>query len=402
MTDSVEWQHVTGMWKITDYDSREDPDALPEQKTLKGRCVFRARFDATDQAEAILVPDAAGSYLLSVREMVFPIVHGRLIDREARDGVMLPAVAGGVPIVWTAIPELQEDPGTGITGAPVPANSITFAPAAPDGGGNRSVNLADVVDSSIVFPPMVESRVAQLVVEATAARDGAAAFVTHLEDVVGPQIGDLMQQATAARDEAQQFAQQTEAMIPQATGSVFGKVKLAGDLGGTAAAPLVPALASKADLVGGKIPQAQLPAIAMVDFLGNVNSQAAMLALNGQRGDWCNRTDLGTEWQLIAEPSTSLSSWAQKIYPASPVSSVHGRTGAVTTSSADITDASAVGRTVLKAADAAAVRTAIGAGTSSLALGTTSTTALAGDRAPQLVASLPGSPIIGVLYCIPG
>ncbi|MBM4509605.1 hypothetical protein GS421_11025 [Rhodococcus hoagii] len=53
------------MWKITDYDSREDPDALPEQKTLKGRCVFQAKFDASDQAEAILVPDAAGSYLLS-------------------------------------------------------------------------------------------------------------------------------------------------------------------------------------------------------------------------------------------------------------------------------------------------------------------------------------------------
>ncbi|MBM4480321.1 hypothetical protein GS444_10700, partial [Rhodococcus hoagii] len=106
-------------------------------------------------------------------------------------------------------------------------------------------------------------------------------------------------------------------MIPPATATVFGKVKLAGDLAGTASAPTVPALTQKADLVGGKIPQAQLPAIAMVDFLGNVNSQPAMLALNGQRGDWCNRTDLGTEWQLIAEPSTSLASWAQKIYPAS-------------------------------------------------------------------------------------
>ncbi|MCU7530692.1 hypothetical protein, partial [Prescottella equi] len=337
-----------------------------------------------------------------VREMVFPIVHGRLIDREARDGVMLPAVAGGVPIVWTAIPELQEDPGTGITGAPVPANSITFSPAAPDGSGNRSVNLADVVDSSIVFPPMVESRVAQLVVEATTARDDVASYVDFINNVISPQIGGYQQAAEQAAIDAAASAQQSADMIPPATNTVFGKIKLAGDLAGTASAPTVPALAQKADLVGGKIPQAQLPAIAMVDFLGNVNSQSAMLALNGQRGDWCNRTDLGTEWQLIAEPSTSLSSWAQKIYPASPVSSVAGRTGAVTISSTDVTDATAVGRNVMKAVDAAAARSAIGAGTSNLTLGTTSTTALAGDRAPQLVSSLPGSPIVGVLYCIPG
>ena len=48
----------------------------------------------------------------------------------------------------------------------------------------------------------------------------------------------------------------------------------------------------------------------------------------------------------------------------------------------ELTDATAIGKTVVKAADAAAVRTAIGAGTSSLALGTTSGTAKAGDYQP--------------------
>jgi hypothetical protein len=51
-----------------------------------------------------------------------------------------------------------------------------------------------------------------------------------------------------------------------------------------------------------------------------------------------------------------------------------------------ITDSSSVGRSVLTAADAAAARTAIGAGTSSLALGTTNTTAKAGDYAPNAAA----------------
>lgn len=71
---------------------------------------------------------------------------------------------------------------------------------------------------------------------------------------------------------------------------------------------------------------------------------------------------------------------------------------------ADISDATTVGRNVIKAADAAAARTAIGAGTgngtSNLAIGATSTTAMRGDGI-QSVASLPGSPVAGILYCIP-
>lgn len=46
---------------------------------------------------------------------------------------------------------------------------------------------------------------------------------------------------------------------------------------------------------------------------------------------------------------------------------------------AQISDATATGRAVLTAADPAAARAAIGAGTSSLALGTTASTALAGS-----------------------
>lgn len=49
---------------------------------------------------------------------------------------------------------------------------------------------------------------------------------------------------------------------------------------------------------------------------------------------------------------------------------------------ASISDATATGRSILTATDATAARTAIGAGTSNLALGTTSTTAKAGDYAP--------------------
>lgn len=57
-----------------------------------------------------------------------------------------------------------------------------------------------------------------------------------------------------------------------------------------------------------------------------------------------------------------------------------GGTGEVT--SADITDATTVGVEVLTATDAAAARSAIGAGTSSLVVGTTAATAKAGNYQP--------------------
>lgn len=62
-----------------------------------------------------------------------------------------------------------------------------------------------------------------------------------------------------------------------------------------------------------------------------------------------------------------------------------GGAGSGFVAASGITDSTAVGRAVVTAADAAAARTAIGAGTSNLAIGTTSTTAKAGNYAPASV-----------------
>lgn len=95
------------------------------------------------------------------------------------------------------------------------------------------------------------------------------------------------------------------------------------------------ALAAKADLVGGKLRTDQVPDIALQQYLGAVASQAAMLALAGQSGDWCSRTDTGTDWRIVGDPTT-LAGWLQTSYPSAPVSSVNGKTGAVTLTPADI------------------------------------------------------------------
>lgn len=120
-------------------------------------------------------------------------------------------------------------------------------------------------------------------------------------------------------------------------------------------------LATKADLdSNGVLVQSQIPAVAIRDFLGAVSTQSAMLALVGQKGDWCTRSDRGSDFQIIGNDPTQLASWRENTYPASPVSSVNGRQGAVTTQAVDITDSTAVGRAVMKAADAGAGRLALG------------------------------------------
>lgn len=81
---------------------------------------------------------------------------------------------------------------------------------------------------------------------------------------------------------------------------------------------------------GGKIPAAQIPALALSEFLGTVASEAAMLALVGQRGDWCIRTDLVPDSVFILETDdpTQAANWTNVTGPG--VVSVDGNTGAIT------------------------------------------------------------------------
>lgn len=87
---------------------------------------------------------------------------------------------------------------------------------------------------------------------------------------------------------------------------------------------------------GGKLTAAQVPDIALVQFLGTVANQTAMLALTGQIGDWCIRSDTSTVFILNGNSPSVLGNWTQMVYPAAPVASVAGKTGAVTLVKADV------------------------------------------------------------------
>ncbi|WP_374248064.1 hypothetical protein [Thermomonas sp.] len=200
--------------------------------------------------------------------------------------------------------------------------------------------------------------------------------------------------AQAASDPAGTAAAAMAALGSAAMASTSAFATAAQGAKADAAVPQTAVGTSVASLVGGVVPTSQIPAIAVTEFLGRVASQAAMLALDGQPGDWAIRTDLGTTWFVTAADPTQLSSWTQLEYPTgtAAVASVNGQTGTIVLGPADvgadaagaaaaaqaasapashthtasaISDSTATGRSVLTATDAAAARTAIGAGTSS-------------------------------------
>lgn len=94
-------------------------------------------------------------------------------------------------------------------------------------------------------------------------------------------------------------------------------------------------LVLKADLVGGKIPSAQLPNIALGKAV-TVANEAAMLALTSndvQPGDFAVRSD--GIFFLNAAPPSSIGNWI-RFQVSATVLSVNGQTGAVVLSAADV------------------------------------------------------------------
>lgn len=96
-------------------------------------------------------------------------------------------------------------------------------------------------------------------------------------------------------------------------------------------------LSAKADLVAGKVPTSQIPAVALTEFMGEVGSQGEMLALTAEQGDWCIRTDLGQTFVCTSHGEDVFEiSWTAIVSPPSPITSVNGQTGVVVLGYADV------------------------------------------------------------------
>jgi hypothetical protein len=85
----------------------------------------------------------------------------------------------------------------------------------------------------------------------------------------------------------------------------------------------------------GKIDTSVLPAIAITDTFV-VATQTAMLALTAEVGDIAVRTDLHKSFILKTTGASTLANWQELLTPSDTVSSVAGKTGAVTLTSSDV------------------------------------------------------------------
>lgn len=100
------------------------------------------------------------------------------------------------------------------------------------------------------------------------------------------------------------------------------------------ASAVTTALSNKADLVGGLIPTSQIPAQAITDVFPVAN-QAAMLALNVQRGDVAIRSDTGRTYILSTDSPTTLADW-KEIVAVGVVTSVNGQQGIIILAKGDV------------------------------------------------------------------
>ena len=144
-------------------------------------------------------------------------------------------------------------------------------------------------------------------------------------------------------------AQVAGATIADANANTKGKIQLAGDLAGTAAAPTVPGLALKLDAnqkgvangvaslnAQGIIPSSQLPPVTL-SSTNVVGSDAAMTALSSATvGSIAVRTDVNKNYVLSALPASTLGNWIELLTPAAPVQAVNGYTGSVNITQTDL------------------------------------------------------------------
>ena len=146
----------------------------------------------------------------------------------------------------------------------------------------------------------------------------------------------------------------------------------------------------------GQLPVGQLPALAIKDTF-TVSVKADLVTLNAQRGDMAICTDDGRTYVLAGDNPGTLSDWKELTANAgvAPVTSVAGKTGAVTLARGDIgldnVDNTADLAKPISTATQSALDNKVGSGNSSIT----------GIELYPSAASLPTVGVTGVLYVVP-
>ena len=160
----------------------------------------------------------------------------------------------------------------------------------------------------------------------------------------GDSVSDLTNDANyidAAGAPIQSVNSQTGNVVLGASDVGLGNVDNTSDANKPVSTAQQTVLDAKADLVGGVVPTSQIPSIAITEYLGAVASEVAMLALTGQEGDWCNRTDTSSTFVITGSDPSVIGSWTELSYPVDAVTSVNTQTGTVVLGPSDVGAATA-------------------------------------------------------------
>lgn len=142
--------------------------------------------------------------------------------------------------------------------------------------------------------------------------------------------------------------------------------------------PVASVVSSVASSLGLGIPNG----VALLDGDGDVTDAAGAKVTGGGAADWDSLTGKPAVIGAGADAAaarTAIGAGTSNLAVGTTAGTA--KAGNWSPAAADVSDSTATGRAVLTAADQAAARTAIGAGTSSLAIGTTAGTAAAGNDA---------------------
>ncbi|GAC71048.1 hypothetical protein [Gordonia soli] len=203
---------------------------------------------------------------------------------------------------------------TATTQAGIANTAATAAAGSADDASDSAATAGTSEDNAVTAAADANSA-------ATAAAGSATAASTS--------AGHAQDSADAAAASAQDAADTVASGIPNAGPAQKGGVRLpgavSGELGGTWDHPTVTGWDQKADLVDGRVPSAQLPALATVETFV-VTTTAQRLALNVQRGDVAIQTgnpDRGT-YILQGENPAVATDWARLAFPDGAIRSVNG------------------------------------------------------------------------------
>lgn len=289
-----------------------------------------ATIDLADIADAQVDPDP-DTYILRTEKGTANGVAPLGADSKVPAGY-LPVTGGGIPAsIGTTKGDLIVFTGSGVAvrkGAGTTGQVLSSNPSTSDGlewvdqaAGGGAVDSVNGETGTVILD---------------AADVGAQPLDADLTAIaaLAPTNNDVIQRKSGAWTNRTPAQFKTDLALVKADVGL-GNVDNTSDANKPVSTATQAALDLKADLVGGVIPTAQLPTLAINEVF-TVASQAAMLALTAQRGDMAIRTDTEPDsvFVLSTDDPTQVANWKQISF--GTVTSVNGQQGIVVLSAADV------------------------------------------------------------------